>query len=54
MRSANDRPCMLEISSMLRSESTLKFPKKPASLRENEVEETNERVMQIEMVQSMK
>ncbi|XP_054806212.1 G-type lectin S-receptor-like serine/threonine-protein kinase CES101 [Prosopis cineraria] len=46
--SANDRPSMLEISSMLKSESNLTFPKKPAFSRANEVEEANERILQME------
>ncbi|XP_054806211.1 G-type lectin S-receptor-like serine/threonine-protein kinase CES101 [Prosopis cineraria] len=46
---ANDRPSMLEISSMLRSESSLRFPKKPAFSTENEVREANDEKMHIEV-----
>ncbi|XP_028760697.1 receptor-like serine/threonine-protein kinase SD1-8 [Neltuma alba] len=46
--SANDRPSMLEISSMLKRESNLTFPKKPAFSRENNVEEANEGIVQME------
>lgn len=47
--SANDRPSMLEISSLLKSESNLALSKKPAFSRENNgEEEASERIMQME------
>ena len=38
----NDRPSMLEISSMLRNETILAIPEKPAFSREKDVQEPNE------------
>ncbi|KAL1335192.1 hypothetical protein HN51_064132 [Arachis hypogaea] len=45
---ANDRPSVLEISSMLRSETVLATPKKPAFSREKDMQEHGEFVMKQE------
>lgn len=38
---ANDRPSMLEISSMMRNDTILAIPKKPAFSREQDLQEPN-------------
>ena len=43
---ANDRPSVLEISSMLRNGSTLPIPKETAFSREKDVQQPNETIVQ--------